>query len=315
MNIDSLKPQICLFKNLVGEGNRLCYLENAAEYRLEYALIIQDDRGYRIVVKSFDTLLIDRRYKTIRGAKDLVVRMLELDEAKLMDLNSLKWSQLFYPDDVFYYNIVRGIMVFWRYKMNKAWPLTAKTVEAFVGSVEGKFGTILIDPPWRFRNRAGKIAPEHKRLNRYHTMSFEEIRDLPIFHVAAEQSHLYLWVPNALLEQGMTLMQHWGFTYKTYLVWCKTRKDGLPNRGGVGFYFRNVTEMVLFGSKGELRTLEPGRSQENIIFSPRTRHSRKPEKLYRIIEACSPGPYLELFARSRRDNWTQWGDELDRETK
>jgi N6-adenosine-specific RNA methylase IME4 len=200
-------------------------------------------------------------------------------------------------------------MVFWRYKMKRSRPLAEETVGEFVGSVQGKFGTILIDPPWRSRRRSDKIAAEHERLDRYHTMSFEEIRELPIFHVAAEQSHLYLWVPNALLEEGMTLMQHWGFAYKTYLVWCKTRKDGLPDSGGVGFYFRNVTEMVLFGSKGDLQTLEPGRNQVNIIFSPKTRHSRKPEELYRIIEECSPGPYLELFARQRRDNWTQWGNE------
>jgi N6-adenosine-specific RNA methylase IME4 len=159
------------------------------------------------------------------------------------------------------------------------------------------------------------MAPEYKRFSRYYTMSFEEIKSLPIFHVAAEQSHLYLWVPNALLEDGIRLMEHWGFTYKTYLVWCKTRNDGFLNGGGVGFYFRNATELVLFGVKGELRTLPPGRNQVNVIFSRKIRHSQKPEELYGIIEECSPGPYLELFARHERPGWTQWGNELHKGNK
>jgi N6-adenosine-specific RNA methylase IME4 len=307
----SFEPQICLFKNLVGEGNRLCFLENAAEYRLEYALIIQDNRGYRIVVKSFVTLLLDRRYKTLKGAKDSLIRVLELDRVKLLELYPPKWSTLFIPDDAFYYDWVRENMMLWRYKIKRKWPYRTETVGEFIDKIRGQFDTILIDPPWRFHNRAGKMAPEYKRFNRYNTMSFEEISNLPILHVAAGQSHLYLWVPNALLEEGMRLLKHWGFTYKTYLVWCKTRKDGLPNGGGVGFYFRNATEMVLFGIRGKQRTLKPGRRQMNILFSRKKKHSQKPEELYRLIEECSPGPYLELFARQKRPGWTQWGNEID----
>jgi N6-adenosine-specific RNA methylase IME4 len=172
-----------------------------------------------------------------------------------------------------------------------------------------RYGTILADPPWRFLNRTGKIAPEHKRLTRYETMSFEEIEDLPVNRLALPASHLYLWVPNALILEGLAVMKRWGFTYKTNLVWYKTRKDGGPDGRGVGFYFRNVTEMVLFGVKGGLRTFQPGRTQVNIMISQKTGHSRKPEKLYEIIERCSPGPYLELFARTHREGWFQWGDE------
>lgn len=174
-----------------------------------------------------------------------------------------------------------------------------------------RFGTILIDPPWRFTNRTGKVAPEHRRLRRYRTMSFEEIAALPVGDLAADKSHLYLWCPNALLPEGLNILKSWGFTYKTNVVWYKIRKDGGPDGRGVGFYFRNVTEMLLFGVKGSFRTLAPGRRQVNIIRSRKREHSRKPDEAYKIIQDCSPGPHLELFARERVADWTQWGDELD----
>lgn len=172
------------------------------------------------------------------------------------------------------------------------------------------FTTILADPPWRFSNRTGKMAPEHRRLSRYSTMSLEEIMELPVAQVAAPASHLYLWVPNALLKEGLEVMRRWGFTYKTNIVWYKVRKDGGPDGRGVGFYFRNVTEMVLFGIRGHIRTLRPGRSQVNIVSSRKREHSRKPDELYPLIERCSPGPFLELFARYKRTGWTQWGNEV-----
>ncbi|MBU4267782.1 MAG: S-adenosylmethionine-binding protein [Acidobacteria bacterium] len=187
--------------------------------------------------------------------------------------------------------------------------MTATSVN-FKNKVNGKFGTILADPPWRFSNRTGKMAPEHKRLMRYPTMALEEIISLPIANVAAEQSHLYLWVPNALIAEGLEVMKKWGFTYKSNIVWHKVRKDGGPDGRGVGFYFRNVTELVLFGIRGSLRTLKPGRRQVNIIISRKEEHSKKPNELYEIIESCSPGPYLELFARLEKPGWTQWGNEI-----
>jgi N6-adenosine-specific RNA methylase IME4 len=175
----------------------------------------------------------------------------------------------------------------------------------------GRFSTILADPPWRFANRTGKMAPEHKRLRRYETMSIEEICQMPVEHHAADRSHLYLWVPNALLAWGLAVMEAWGFQYKTNIVWYKIRKDGGPDGRGVGFYFRNVTELVLFGVRGHMRTLDPGRTQVNLFATRKEEHSKKPDGLYDMIERCSPGPFLELFARERRDGWTQWGNELD----
>jgi N6-adenosine-specific RNA methylase IME4 len=173
-----------------------------------------------------------------------------------------------------------------------------------------RFSTILADPPWRFQNRTGKMAPEHKRLNRYGTMPLDEIMELPVADVAQKRAHLYLWVPNALILEGLEVMRRWGFNYKTNIVWYKTRKDGGPDGRGVGFYFRNVTEIMLFGTRGtNIRTLKPGRTQTNIIVSRKREHSRKPEEQYPIIEKCSPGPFLEMFARHHRPRWTQWGNE------
>jgi len=173
------------------------------------------------------------------------------------------------------------------------------------------YGTILADPPWQFQNRTGKVAPEHKRLNRYSTLTLQEIKDIPVGLVVADQSHLYLWVPNALLKEGLEVMEAWGFQYKTNIVWHKVRKDGEPDGRGVGFYFRNTTELVLFGTRGKLRTLDRGRTQVNILKTQKREHSRKPDELYEIIEECSPGPYLELFARGQRPGWDQWGNEAE----
>jgi N6-adenosine-specific RNA methylase IME4 len=176
----------------------------------------------------------------------------------------------------------------------------------------GPFKTIMADPPWRFQNSTGKVAPEHKRLNRYDTMTLDEIKALPISDVAAETSHLYLWVPNALLPDGLAVMQAWGFKYKANVVWHKIRKDGGSDGRGVGFYFRNVTELLLFGVRGKnARTLAPGRSQVNMIQTRKREHSRKPDEQYDLIESCSSGPYLELFGRGVRKGWVTWGNQAD----
>ena len=177
---------------------------------------------------------------------------------------------------------------------------------------ELRCGTILADPPWQFSNRTGKMAPEHKRLSRYATLTLPEIEEIPVADACDENAHLYLWVPNALLDEGLAVMKAWGFTYKTNLVWHKIRKDGEPDGRGVGFYFRNTTELILFGVRGKLRTLAPGRTQVNVIKTRKREHSRKPDELYDLIESCSPGPYLELFARgTHSEAWKTWGNQSD----
>lgn len=175
--------------------------------------------------------------------------------------------------------------------------------------VVGGFSTILADPPWRFTNRTGKVAPEHRRLDRYATMPLDEIKTLKVSDSIASKAHLYLWVPNALLPEGLEVMSAWGFRYVSNIVWAKRRKDGGPDGRGVGFYFRNVTELLLFGVRGSMRTLSPGRSQVNMIETRKREHSRKPDEQYELIESCSPGPYLEMFARYPRPGWEVWGDE------
>lgn len=175
-----------------------------------------------------------------------------------------------------------------------------------------RFGTILADPPWRFVNRTGKMAPEHRRLSRYPTLSVAEIAALGVDRLAAPTAHLYLWVPNALLPSGLQIVAAWGFAYKSNIIWHKIRKDGGSDGRGVGFYFRNVTELLLFGVRGKnARTLAPGRRQVNYLATRKREHSRKPDEQYPLIEACSPGPYLELFSRGIRPQWTVWGHQAD----
>jgi len=192
-------------------------------------------------------------------------------------------------------------------------PETLDPTQDFLKFVRGqRFRTILADPPWQFQNRTGKVAPEHRRLNRYNTLTLDAIKALPVSAAAEDTAHLYLWVPNALLPEGLAVMQAWGFSYKSNLVWHKIRKDGGSDGRGVGFYFRNVTELILFGVRGKsARTLSPGRRQVNYLNTRKREHSRKPDEQYDLIEACSRGPFLELFARGMRPNWSVWGRQAD----
>lgn len=197
--------------------------------------------------------------------------------------------------------------------MTRQFETSSDHVHDFARFVGGrKFSTILADPPWQFQNRTGKIAPEHKRLSRYGTLTLEGIKAMPVEAAAADTSHLYLWVPNALLPEGLAVMASWGFNYKSNIVWQKIRKDGGPDGRGVGFYFRNVTELLLFGVRGKnARTLQPGRTQVNTIATRKREHSRKPDEQYELITSCSPGPYLEIFARGERPEWAIWGDQAN----
>lgn len=193
-----------------------------------------------------------------------------------------------------------------------------KRVDYKVGE---KFVTVYADPPWRFDDRSfrgapeevlrGKLAASGKQSRfQYPTMAIEEICALPVKDLVAKDAHIYLWVPNALINQGMQVLDAWGFKYKTLFVWQKISKDlGPATNSGLGYYFRNTCELLFFGVRGHLRTLSPARKQENVVVSRKERHSKKPEEMYRIIERCSPGPYLEMFARQNRKGWTSWGNQ------
>jgi N6-adenosine-specific RNA methylase IME4 len=191
--------------------------------------------------------------------------------------------------------------------------MTTDAAQDFAAFLAGRrFAAVLADPPWRFTNRTGKVAPEHKRLARYPTLTLKEICAIPVAAALAPTAHCYLWVPNALLPEGLAVLSAWGFDYKSNIVWHKVRKDGGSDGRGVGFYFRNVTEILLFGTRGRnARTLPPGRRQVNMIQTRKREHSRKPDEQYALIEACSPGPYLELFGRGLRAGWTVWGNQAE----
>ena len=188
-----------------------------------------------------------------------------------------------------------------------------ETSDSLLLFTNGKtYQTIYADPPWQFQNRTGKVAPEHKRLARYETMSVDDIKALPVQALVGDKAHLYLWVPNALLPDGLAVMDAWGFEYKSNIIWEKVRKDGQPDGRGVGFYFRNVTEMLLFGirkNSAPNRTLAAARSQVNLLRTIKREHSRKPDEIIPVIEACSAGPRIELFARGDRPGWDMWGNQ------
>jgi N6-adenosine-specific RNA methylase IME4 len=189
-------------------------------------------------------------------------------------------------------------------KTKKARAELSEAGQDLLGLHGGKrYSTVLADPPWQFQNRTGKVAPEHRRLSRYGTMNLAEIMALPVEQISDDTAHLYLWVPNALLPDGIKVLEAWGFTYKSNIVWHKIRKDGGSDCRGVVFNFRNLTELELFVVRGKnARTLQAGRTQVNYLATRKREHSRKPDEFYDIVESCSPGPYLELFARGPREN-------------
>jgi len=164
----------------------------------------------------------------------------------------------------------------------------------------GIFSTLVIDPPWDHgdegdQNQFGRTKPT------YATMPYEAIRDLEVPHLAAENAHLYLWITNRSLPKGFDLMEAWGFRYITAITWVK------PSIG-VGNYYRNNTEHVLFGVRGSLQL---DRADVGTWFeAPRgKRHSEKPDEFYDLIETCSPGPRIDMFARKPRGGWYTWGED------
>lgn len=160
----------------------------------------------------------------------------------------------------------------------------------------GTYRTIAADPPWQYANRSTRGAAE----DHYPTMTIDELCELPVEEWAADEAHLYLWTTNGFLREAFTVMDAWGFTYKTCLTWVKPQI-------GMGNYFRSSTEHVLFGVRGGIRTLDG--NQRNWFEAKRGRHSAKPGAFFELVELCSPEPRLEMFARARRLGWDSWGNE------
>jgi N6-adenosine-specific RNA methylase IME4 len=172
-----------------------------------------------------------------------------------------------------------------------------------------QYATIVADPPWADR-RKGNVAPtrvgrelrDRSIRAQYQTMTPGEIADLPIASLAADDAHLYLWTTNLDLPDAFGILAKWGFRYNTLVTWVKT------GHLGMGYHWRGMTEHMLFGVRGKLRTQDRG--LRNHFTAAKAGHSVKPEASYALIERASPGPYLELFARQRREGWHAWGDEV-----
>lgn len=168
-------------------------------------------------------------------------------------------------------------------------------------SPTGLYRTIVIDPPWDYTDVGDNgMGSNFRGMPAYAQMSVQEIADLPIGDLAEDDAHLYLWTTNRLLPLSFPLMERWGFRYITMLTWCKPQI-------GLGNYFRNTTEHILFGVRGRLG-LSNGKTPTHFL-ADRTTHSTKPDEFYRIVESCSPGAYVEFFARRPRPNWQTWGAE------
>lgn len=161
------------------------------------------------------------------------------------------------------------------------------------------FGTIYADPPWKYGNQGTRAATD----NHYGTIKWEEIAAYPIEKLAAESAHLHLWTTSSFLRQAFEIIDAWGFEYKSSFVWVKPEM-------GIGNYWRLSHEFMLLGVRGSCPFLD--RSQESWLRQSRTTHSAKPDKVRQMVELVSPGPRLELFARTITDGWTAWGNEIER---
>ncbi len=165
------------------------------------------------------------------------------------------------------------------------------------GSAPSRFRTIMADPPWDIGQKGHLGAQTHYRL-----MPLTRIKNMPVADLAEDNAHLYLWVINGAIREGVEVMEAWGFTYRSPLTWIKPRL-------GLGHYLRNQTEHLLLGTRG--RAPVKFRGQGTWMFAPLQDHSHKPEEQYAVIERLSDGPFLELFARRRQPGWFAWGNEVD----
>jgi N6-adenosine-specific RNA methylase IME4 len=179
------------------------------------------------------------------------------------------------------------------------------------------FGAILADPPWHFQtwseNGEGRSASQH-----YTTMPIDEIMDLPVESLAANDSALFMWVTWPMLMYGLKTIESWGFIYKTCAIcWIKADvtqidmfNDDYPVEIGAGYWTRSNSEVCLLATKGKPKRINADVRQA--IIAPRREHSRKPDGVHERIERLISGPYLELFARKKRKGWTVWGNEVEK---
>lgn len=182
-----------------------------------------------------------------------------------------------------------------------------------------KYITVVADCPWPYNDR---IDPNIRGAEaHYSVMTVDDIKSMSVSSVAAEHAHLYMWCTNAFMREAYEVVDAWGFVPKTILTWVKVLKDaesalrlsGDPNKAvrmGMGRYWRNSTEHVIFAVRGKPTLWTLRKDMNNVFFAPRTRHSEKPDVFYERVREMSPGPRLELFARKPREGFVPWGDEV-----
>ena len=165
---------------------------------------------------------------------------------------------------------------------------------------EGKYNVIYIDPPWEYSNSGFKMSAE----NQYPTMPVDKIKEIPIQNITSENAIIFCWVTNPLLQEGLEIIKHWGFKYKTNICWVK-------NNHTAGFYVYGKHELLLIGVKGNQMTPH-GEKIKSVVYDENHIHSKKPEIFYKIIEEMFPNfKYIEIFARSKREGWDSWGNEIE----
>ncbi len=178
------------------------------------------------------------------------------------------------------------------------------------------YGAIYADPAWNFENYSE--AGEAKNANQhYDCMDIEAIKNLPVGQLASKNCVLFMWVTDPLLQEGLDVMRAWGFKYQTVaFTWAKQARVSHDKwHMGMGYWTRANPEMCLMGTMGSPQRIDRGVRQ--LVIDPIREHSRKPDRIYNDIELLIEGPYLELFARNKRENWTSWGNQTEKynETK
>jgi N6-adenosine-specific RNA methylase IME4 len=172
-----------------------------------------------------------------------------------------------------------------------------------------KYPVIYADPPWAYKTWSakgrGRSADAH-----YDVMTLDDIKAFPIDDYAAQDCVLLLWVIDSMLPHAHEVLNAWHFTYKTVgFYWVKLNPKNMEPSVGLGHWTRANPEQCWLAARGHPHRISAG--VRKLIFEPRRQHSQKPYEAYNRIEKLLKGPYLEIFARSRRDGWDQIGDEVD----
>lgn len=190
-----------------------------------------------------------------------------------------------------------------------------------------KYQVILADPPWKttagrklkgYKMENGKqlfipVSNKSRKLE-YPTMTIEEIKNLNVKDIAADDAHLYMWVTNSHLPYAFDIIKSWGFNYSTMIVWAKNMMGG-----GLGGAFKINTEYLIFARKGKLKTTQTNKGTwfniKRAYENGAPKHSKKPDFFYEMIEQTSPGNKLEMFARRKRKDWHTWGNEINNDVE